>query len=55
MATPPRQSLLAKDLSTLKRWAKRAWWLGMLLGLMCHLVPPDYQAACHAVINACKP
>ncbi len=35
-----------------KRLAKGAAIAGALLGLVCHFVPPDYQAACSAVAKA---
>lgn len=34
---------------------KKYWWLGMVLGLVCHLVPPDYKEACRAIVSACTP
>lgn len=43
---------LTKDL---KKAAKKAWWLGILLGLACHFVPPEYQEVCHAIVRACTP
>lgn len=41
---------LKKDLKRLSKWA---WWLGILLGLVCNLLPDEYRAACHAVVEAC--
>jgi hypothetical protein len=38
-----------------KKLAKHAWWLGFLLGLICHFVPPEYQTACKAIVSACTP
>lgn len=43
------------DLKRLKRAVKKAWWLGLVLGLVCHLVPPDYKVACQAIVDACTP
>lgn len=34
---------------------KKAWLLGLLLGLVCHLVPPEYHEACKAIVSACTP
>jgi hypothetical protein len=37
-----------------KRRAKRiAIGAGLVLGLLCNLLPSDYQAACHALANLC--
>jgi hypothetical protein len=47
-------SLLKQDAVRLKRLAKRGWWIGVALGLVCHLVPPEYQAACKAIADACS-
>lgn len=47
-------SLLAKDLARLKKLAKRAWWLGILAGLACNVLPPDYRTPCKAIANACS-
>jgi hypothetical protein len=27
--------------------------LGVILGLICHALPPHYQAACQTVLNIC--
>lgn len=35
-----------------KRWAKVAAIAGALLGVVCHFVPPDYQAACSSLARA---
>ncbi len=42
------------DLKRLAKKAKKYWWLGMLLGIGCHLLPPEYKDACKLVINACQ-
>lgn len=42
---------LKKDLKRLFKWSSV---LGFVLGLVCHAVPPEYQAACHAIISACN-
>lgn len=35
-----------------RKLVKRAAIAGALLGVVCHFVPPDYQAACSAVVKA---
>lgn len=47
-------SLLKKDLGRLKKLAKKSWWIGVALGLVCHMVPPKYQVACKALSDACS-
>lgn len=47
-------SLFQKDLKKVKKLVKKGWWLGVLLGLVCHLVPPHYQVACKALADACS-
>ena len=42
---------LSKDLKRLFKWSSV---LGMILGIVCHFVPPEYQSACHAIISACN-
>lgn len=27
--------------------------LGVILGLVCHALPPQYQTACHTILNIC--
>jgi hypothetical protein len=34
---------------------KKAWLIGLLLGLVCHFVPAEYHDACKAVVSACTP
>jgi hypothetical protein len=55
--TLPPESLLKKDLKRLVKGGpfKKAWLLGLVLGLLCHLVPPEYHDACKAVMSACTP
>jgi hypothetical protein len=36
-----------------KRISKRAALIGIVLGLACNLLPADYRAACHAILNVC--
>lgn len=36
-----------------KKWIKRAMWLGVLLGLFCNSLPPDYRAVCNIIANIC--
>lgn len=51
---PESRPSLLRDLKRVKKLAKRAWWLGILVGLLCNLLPAEYRAACHAVVDACK-
>jgi hypothetical protein len=50
-----RDSLIVKDLKRVKKLVKKGWWLGLVLGLACHFVPPEYQVACKAIVDACTP
>lgn len=52
---PPEQSQLTTDLKALAKKAKKYWWLGMALGLLCNLAPQDYREACRAIMSACTP
>ena len=36
-----------------KKWYKRVALAGAALALVCHFLPPDYQAVCHAIANVC--
>lgn len=47
-------SLLTQDLAKLKKLAKKAWWLGILVGFACNMLPPKYQGPCKAVVDACR-
>lgn len=46
---------LPGDIKALVKKAKKYWWLGMVLGLVCHLLPLEYKEACRAVVSACTP
>lgn len=37
----------------LRRRARYYAMAGVLAGLLCNLLPPEYQAACHALANIC--
>lgn len=52
---PKEQPSLSRDLKRLAKKVKKYWWLGMVLGLVCHFVPPDYKEACRAIVSACTP
>lgn len=43
----------AAETATRRKWAKRAALIGVLIGLACHLVPPDYRAVCDALAALC--
>lgn len=47
-------SLLKKDAARVKKLVKKSWWVGILLGLVCHFVPVEYKVACRAVTDACS-
>lgn len=36
-----------------KKWYKRVAFAGVVLGIVCHLLPPQYHAVCQAVANVC--
>lgn len=36
-----------------KKIYKRVAFVGALLGMICHLLPPHYQAVCSFISNAC--
>lgn len=45
-----KPTLLERDV----RWLlKRAALIGMLLGLVCHFLPPQYQAICGKIAQLC--
>lgn len=50
-----QEPLIVKDIKRVKKLLKKGWWLGLVLGLACHFVPPEYQAACKAITSACTP
>lgn len=47
--------VLKNDLRRLAKKVKKYWWLGMVLGLVCHFVPLEYKDACRAIVSACTP
>lgn len=47
----PKRPSIVRDAKRLFKWSSV---LGMILGLVCHCVPPEYQTACHAIISACN-
>ncbi len=36
-----------------KLWIKRAAAFGALLGLTCHLMPPQYETICNVIAAVC--
>lgn len=36
-----------------RRYARYAALFGVVLGLTCSALPPDYRAVCHAVASVC--
>lgn len=36
-----------------KKWYKRAALFGLLLGLVCHALPPGYKAPCELLSKLC--
>ena len=52
MSESPKQPRnLAEDARKLARYAA---WIGAILALVCHLVPPHYRAACEALAAICR-
>lgn len=45
-----RKPTLAGDARRLRKYAAAA---GIVLAIACHLVPPDYRAACNALASLC--
>lgn len=39
--------------ATLRKWRRRAVIIGVVLGLVCKMLPPDYQAPCAAIAKLC--
>jgi hypothetical protein len=36
-----------------KKWYRRAAIAGIVIGLLCHCLPPEYRAACETVSRIC--
>jgi len=45
-----KKPTIGEDLRRLRRYAAIA---GMVLAIVCHIVPPKYRAACDALASIC--
>lgn len=36
-----------------KKLYKRVAMIGVAIGILCHFLPPEYQAVCKAIANVC--
>lgn len=36
-----------------KKWAKYAALIGLVLGVVCNVIPPKYQTVCKTIANLC--
>lgn len=52
MRVPPVETKAMIKQRTRKHAAAGAV-LGVILGLICHALPPSYQVACHTVMKIC--
>lgn len=48
-----RTQALARLKRDIRRFSKHAAALGFVIGLVCHLLPPQYRAVCNAIASLC--
>lgn len=48
-----RKEALARLRRDVRRFYKHAAVLGVVLGFVCHMLPPHYRAVCNAIASLC--